>query len=411
MIGLILLLVGLLILTGLVAAAETALFSLSSLKVKTLRQDKDPRNQLIASLLAAPGDLLVTLIMLLITFSILIQNVTSALFGEGASWFLSVGLPLFMTVVFGEVIPKSIGLVESERLSYWVAPTVYVIQKLLLPLRKVVVTITNYAARIFFFFLRKEEEISIDELQHALRTSQKYGVLNNQEADIVRGYLTLQDSTVKERMRPREEVLYYDMEDPLSKLIHLFVDEECSRIPVSTGGLDQIVGVMTSRLFFLHRETLKTPENLRVVLERPFFVPESVQAKILLRQFYDKQESFAIVVDEYGAVSGIVALEDLVETVIGEISDRRDEKSMYTRSGEDVIIASGKMELADIERIFDFPLVSENNMVTIGGYLTEKMGDIPKSGSKYQTEYFLFHVLAADPTRVRRVYIRRLKKR
>lgn len=411
MILLILLLIGLLILTGLVAAAETALFSLSSLKIKTLRHDKDPRNQLIATLLAAPGDLLVTLIMLLITFSILIQNVTSALFGEGASWWLSVGLPLVLTVVLGEIIPKSIGLVESERFSYLVAPTVNRVQKLLLPVRKVVVTITKYAARILFFFLRKEEEISIDELQHALRTSQKYGVLNHQEAEIVRGYLTLQDSTVKERMRPREEVLYYDMEDPLSKLIHLFVDEECSRIPVCMGGLDHIVGVMTSRLFFLHREHLKTAEDLKVILERPFFVPESVQAKILLRQFYDKQESFAIVVDEYGAVSGIVALEDLVETVIGEISDRRDEKSMYTRSGEDVIIASGKMELTDIERIFDFPLVTENNMVTIGGYLTEKMGDIPKSGSKYQTEHFLFHILAADPTRVRRVYIRRLKKR
>ncbi|MGD0665092.1 MAG: transporter associated domain-containing protein, partial [Rhabdochlamydiaceae bacterium] len=199
--------------------------------------------------------------------------------------------------------------------------------------------------------------------------------------------------------------------EPLTRLIHLFVDQECSRIPVCKEGLDQIVGVMTCRQFFLHRESIESVSDLDKIIEKPFFVPETVPAKVLLRQFYDRQESFAIVVDEYGSVSGIIALEDLVETVIGEIADRRDEKNLFTISGDDVIIASGKMELSDLEKLFDIPFVSKNNMVTVGGYLTEKMGDIPKSGSKLITDDCLFHVLAAEPTRVRRVYIRRLKKR
>jgi CBS domain containing-hemolysin-like protein len=208
-------------------------------------------------------------------------------------------------------------------------------------------------------------------------------------------------------MRPREEVLYFDFDEPLSKLLHLFVDQECSRIPICQNGLDQILGVITSRQFFLHRETVQTHDDLKQILEKPFFVPETASAKTLLRQFYNRHESFAIVVDEYGSVSGIVALEDLVETVIGEIADLRDEKNLYTASGKDVVIASGKMELSELEKLFDVELSSENHMVTIGGFLTEKMGDIPKSGSKYETEDFLFHVLAAEPTRVRRVYIRR----
>src|SRR5476649_978420 len=147
--------------------------------------------------------------------------------------------------------------------------------------------------------------------------------------------------------------------------MHLFVDQECSRIPVCDKGLDQLIGVVTSRLFFLHRESIHTVEDLKKNLEKPFFVPETVAAKVLLRQFYDRQESFAIVVDEYGSVSGLISLEDLVETVIGEIADRRDEKNLYTLSGDDVIIASGKMELADLEKIFDIPFVSKNNMVTV----------------------------------------------
>ncbi len=401
----------LLFFSGLFSASETALFSLSSLKVKTYKQDKDPRKQLIAQLLSSPRQLLVTIIMLNVSVNILVQNVTSSIFGQASSWALNVGVPLALTLILGEVIPKSLGLVNNDRIAYRMAPIIQLLQTILMPIRRLLVSMTNHISRVLFFFLHKEEEISIDELQHALRTSRKFGVLNEDEAELVQGYLALQESTVKERMRPREEVLFFDLDEPLTKLMHLFVDQECSRIPVCDKGLDQIVGVVTSRFFFLHREEIRTIEDLKTILEKPFFVPETIPAKTLLRQFYDRQDSFAIVVDEYGSVAGIVALEDLVETVIGEITDRRDETNLYTQSGEDVIIASGKMELADLEKIFDVSFSSENNMVTIGGYLTEKMGDIPKSGSKYLTDDFLFHVLAAEPTRVRRVYIRRLRKK
>ncbi len=405
------LLILLLLCSGFFSASETSLFSLSSLKIKAYKTDSDTRKRLVADLLSSPRDLLVTIIMVNIAVNILVQNVSASLFGEASNWALNVGVPLALTLFLGEVVPKSIGLVNNTRISYRVAPVLYFFQRLLSPIRKALVSVTSVVSRIFFFFLRKEEEISIDELQHALRTSRQYGVLQAEEAELIRGYLALQESTVKERMRPREEVLYYGLEEPLSRLVHLFVDQECSRIPVCKEGLDQIVGVMTSRQFFLHRESIHSVDDLSPILEKPFFVPETVAAKVLLRQFYDRQESFAIVVDEYGSVSGIIALEDLVETVIGEIADRRDEKNLYTLSGDDVIIASGKMELADLEKIFDLPLISKNNMVTVGGYLTEKMGDIPKSGSKLITDDCLFHVLAADPTRVRRVYIRRMRKK
>ena len=146
------------------------------------------------------------------------------------------------------------------------------------------------------------------------------------------------------------------------------------------------------------------------ILKKPFFVPESLHAHSLLRQLYERKESIAIVVDEYGSVSGIITLEDLVEVVVGPIVDRRDEKSHYTKAGDGVIIASGKLELGEFEEIFGIELPSENQMVTIGGWLTEQLGDIPKPGTKYVTDDFLFHVLAADSKRVRRVYVRRLKK-
>jgi putative hemolysin len=381
------------------------------MRVKAFRQSTDKRKRLVSTLLANPRELLVSVLMLNIVANILVQNVVSSIFGEFSGWGLNVGVPLALTLIFGEVIPKSLALANNAAIAYRVAPWMDLAKRLLLPVRRCLTTITHFVSQCLFFFLRREKEISIDELQHALRTSRQFGVLNEDEAELMRGYLNLQESTVKELMRPREEVIYFDAEDPLSKLVHLFVDQECSRIPVCNESLDNVLGIISSRLFFLERPKLQKGSDLIPVLKKPFFIPESTSAESLLRQMYERKESLAIVVDEYGSISGLIALEDIVETVVGEIADRRDEKSRYTRSGEDVIIASGKLELSEFEEIFDVPLESENHMVTLGGWLTEALGDIPKSGAKYTTKDFLFHVLAADPTRVRRIYIRRLRKK
>jgi putative hemolysin len=396
--------------SGFLSSSEVALFSLSSMKVKAFRSDPDKRKQLVAKLLSSPRDLLVTIIMFNIIVNILIQNVTSSIFGNFSGWALDVGIPLILTVVFGEVIPKSIGMANNVSISYRVAPILNAAQRFFLPIRKILTNVTGVISRLIFFFLKPEEEISFEELQHALKTSRRYGILNEDEAELMRGFLHLQDSLVKELMRPREEVLFYDVEEPLSKLIHLFVDQECSRIPVCRESLDNIIGVITSQIFFIHREKLQTSVDLLPLIAKPFFIPEGTSAEVLLRQMYDKEESIALVVDEYGSISGLISLEDLVERVVGEIADARDEKSRYTMSGEDVLIASGKLELTEFEKIFGVALHSENNMVTIGGWLTELMGDIPKTGSKYTAHGFFFHVLAADSKRIRRIYIRRLKQ-
>lgn len=396
---------------GLFSGAETALFSLSSLQVKSYRNDPDKRKKTIAKLLQQPRELLITLIILIIIMSILVQNTISSLVGEHAGWGMSVGVPLALNLILGEVIPKSLALPNNARLAYKVAPLLSALQKILYPIRRVLSAITNFVIRICFFFLKKEEEISIDELQHALKASKEHGVLHSDEAELIRGYLNLEESSVKELMRPREEVIYYDLEEPISKLIHLFVDQECSRILVCKEGLDTLEGIISSRLFFLHKSRIHENKDLLPILKKPFFVPESMMAETLLKKMYEREESLAIVVDEYSSISGIIAFEDLVEVVVGEIADRRDTKVLYTKSKGDVIIASGKLELADFEEIFQHTLHSQNNMITIGGWLTEQLGDIPKAGTKYVTDEFLFHVLAADPTRVRRVYIRKLSSK
>ena len=409
--ALIFFLCALIVFSAFFSTSEAALFSLSSMKVKVFRSDKDLRKQLVAKLLSSPRDLLITIIILNIIVNILIQNVSSSIFGDFSGWVFTILFPLVITVVLGEVFPKSIGLANNAAISYRVAPILYTAQRILLPVRQVLGWITNIISRILFFYLKPEEEISSDELRHALKTSRHFEILNEDEAEIVRGYLHLQEAQVRELMRPREEVIFYDIEEPLSKLIHLFVDQECSRIPVCKENLDKVIGIITGQLFFLHREKLHQPEDLIPILAKPFFVPESMPASACIRQMYRRKESLALVVDEYGSISGLISSEDLVETVVGEIADARDTKSHYTRSGKDILIASGKMELAEFEELFGVSLPSENSRVTLGGWLTEQMGDIPKTGAKVLSHGFFFHVLAADAKRVRMIYVRRIAKK
>ncbi|MEM8727531.1 MAG: hemolysin family protein [Chlamydiota bacterium] len=408
---LLLILVVLIFGSGFLSASETALFSLSSMKIRAYRHDLDQRGRLIARLLAEPRKLLVTILMVNVCVNILVQNVVSGIFGTFSSWTLKVGVPFLLTLIFGEVIPKSVAYPKNTFVAYHSAPILKRIEWLVKPFRDGITSITSGISKFFFFYLRKEKEIGIEELKLALRTSQEKGAVSTEEAQLVRGYLNLEQDLVKELMCPRNEILFFDINEPLSTLVRLFVDEECTRVPVCNGDLENILGIMTAGSFFLHRDHFQLPRDMIPFLRKAHFVPESMVSRVLLKYFYEHEETIVVVVDEYGSVSGLIALEDLVETVIGQIADRRDTGGHYTQPSKDIVIASGKLELIEFEEIFDYHLGSPNNMATIGGWLTELLGDIPKNGTKVESNGFLFHVLASDVDRVCRVYIRRLRVR
>lgn len=356
-----------------------------------------------------PRDVLVTLLMLNMLVNILVQNTVANLF-DSDNWGYKVGVPLILILVFGEILPKTIAYQRNVTFAIYAAPFIDRFFRILRPIRIPMTRVTNWISRFLFVFLKKEEAITSDELRHVLQSSEDRGVLLPQECELIEGSLDLQESNVIERMRPRDEMLYYDIQDPLSQLIHLFVDLETTRVPVCDGNLETILGILSTRQFFLHRKQIHTGEDLRGIVKKPYYVPETTRAWTLLKNLRERGENLALVVDEYGSISGLITQEDLIESVVGDITDRRDSSQLYTRSGTDVIIASGKLELVDFEEIFGIPLYSKENIVTLGGWLIEQIGDIPVVGTKYATDQFLFHVLEAEPNRIRRIYVRFLKK-
>lgn len=392
------------------SGSETALFSLSPLTIKSYRNASDARLNLISRLMENPRQVLVTILILNILANILIQNTVSAIFDAYQSWILKVGVPLVLTLIFGEVLPKSIALPNNTSIAYRVAPWVQGASRVLGIIRGPLTKMTGAISRVLFFFLRKEREISADELRHVLKTSEERGILLPIEADLIGGTLDLQHSHVKEHMRPREEILYYDIQEPLSVLIELFMDKEISRIPICDGNLENLRGILSAKQFFFHKNQVSVGKDLLPILRKTYFLPEATRSWTALRNLRERGITLAMVVDEYGSISGLITQEDLVEAVIGEIIDARDAKSLYTRSSEDVIIASGKMELSEFSDVFGIELKTEGNIVTLGGWLIEQLGDIPATGAKYATDDFLFYVLSAEPNRIRRIYVRRLRK-
>lgn len=399
----------LLVASFMASALEIAFFSLSSLTVKAYRNSKDQRQQLIANLLDKPRELFVTLFIVNISVNILLQNAVSAYFGQASNWIVVVGVPLLLVVLFGEIFPKHIAIRNNRKITYQLAPMTNWVAKVLLKPRDLIMRIVVPISRLMFFFLKEETLFSKKEVEHVLKISQEHGTLHPEEGRLVEGFLDLQDSLVKEHMRPREDILFYDINKPLTKLKFLFCDEECTRLPVCDKNMDQLYGVITATNYFLNQNKIHQPSDLIRYLSKPYFVPENTPVRKLIRHFDELQIVLALVVDEYGTITGLLTREDLVEVVIGEISDRRDENELFTRASEDVIIASGKLELSDFEEIFDISLESPNNMVTLGGWLIEYLGDIPKSGSQIETPHFLFQILSATPKRIRRIYVRRLK--
>lgn len=406
--GFIILLILLTFSAGFFSSTETAFFSLPATKIKAWLHSTDNRKQLVAKLLIKPRDLLVTVFMLNTLSNILLQNSASSMFGRGASWTLKIGVPFILMLLFGEIIPKYIGIQNNISLACASAPIISFFQDLLTPVRKTIIMLTEPISRFLFFFLKKEESLSEKEIQYLLLESEKSGLLKSEEAKLVEGYLNLQNATIQEVMRPKEDILFYNIEDPISKLVYLLVDQQCSRIPVCKDKLDHLYGIISAKTFFLHQNEINKTSKILPFLSKPLYVPEHTKAPILLLRFNQKKEEMAIIVDEYGSISGLITYEDLNELVVGEIHDLRDQKKLYTHQGDDTIIAHAKLDLSIVNEIFKSELKSHSNMVTIAGFLIEKLGEIPKTGEKHKIDGFHFQILSAEPNRIKRIYIKKL---
>ncbi|MBQ9705421.1 MAG: gliding motility-associated protein GldE [Paludibacteraceae bacterium] len=394
-----------------VSMSETAFFSLSPADLETLRQEENRRDRLVLRLLEKPQQLLATILVannfVNIVITLLLAYTTSELFSFGSSkiieFIVETVLITFLLLLFGEITPKIYATVEPLRISRFACGTLIFLEKLLYPVAILLVKSTSLVEH------RMEHHganLSMDELSQAVELTQ---IATEEEKDILEGITKFGNRQASDIMRPRLDIVDVDIRRNFKDVLHTVISSGYSRIPVYAGTSDKIKGILYSKDLLPH---LDKPQNFRwQTLIRPaYFVPESKHRDDLLQEFQENKVHLAIVVDEYGGTAGLVTLEDILEEIVGEISDEYDEEEkQYTRLADNVFLFEGKTLLNDFYKIMDvdeeeFEKVS-GEIETLAGLVLELKGDFPKRGEVVIYDRFEFEIVAMEKRRIKSIKV------
>jgi putative hemolysin len=401
----------LLAISAMISASEVAYFSLSPAELENLDKGKHKLNQTVIDLLQTPERLLATILITnnFVNVSIVILStfVTNSLFVfSGPAWvafLLQVVVVTFLILFFSEIFPKIYANRFSIAVARFTAPWLNFFNKVFWPLSSILIFSTSVVNKRL---LRYARNISIDELSDALELTETN---LKEEKDILKGIVKFGNIDVCEIMRSRVDAVAAEQNIPFDSLLKLIGDSGYSRIPVYEGTFDHIKGIVYIKDLLPYLS--KTSNFKWQTLIRPsYFVPESKKINDLLKDFQNNHIHMAIVVDEYGGTSGIVTLEDILEEIVGEISDESDEDELtYERIDDKNIIFEGKTLLNDFYKVLgsDYSEFDDvkGDADTLAGLILEIRGEIPKTDDIISYKNYSFIILSADKRRIRKIKV------
>ena len=405
----------LLVSSALISGSEVAFFSIDAKDRETLNSEKDPKSIRVLDQLVKPKKLLATILIannfiniaIVILSTYIINNIVS--FGpdeEILNFVITVVVATFLILLVGEVIPKVYATNNSIKLAKFMASPIFVVGKICSPLSNVLVRSTSFIDKRI---KKSGTEISVNDLDHALEITDIEGV-TDEDKKILEGIVKFGETDVKQIMKSRVDVVAFDESNSFNELLPQIIENGYSRIPIFKESFDNVSGVLYVKDLLPHIDSGEF--EWTSLLREPFFVPESKKIDDLLRQFQESKVHMAIVVDEYGGTSGIVTLEDVIEEILGEISDEFDDDDIvYSKIDENNYVFEGKISLVDMYKIMDIEGESfedeKGEADTLAGFLIEKSGKIMKKNERIKFGDYLFEVEAADKRRIKQVKITR----
>ena len=320
-------------------------------------------------------------------------------------------LALF-TIIFAELIPKSIALASPERFALILARPIDVLARLLGPLVWLMSGITRWVTRSIGVDMNQDAAISADELRLIVERGGEQGVLEAEEEQMINAVIELGERRVHEVMVPRVAIASLPADATLEEAIDLVVEVGHSRIPVYHDTIDEIVGILYAKdlLPYLKPDAEPRPA-LRKLLRPPVLVPESMTVDDLLHEFQRRKVHIAVVLDEYGGTAGLVTIEDLLEEIVGEIQDEYDvEEPMVVRLSEHEARVDGRADVDEILELFDLDLQleDEDEYDTVGGLVYHRIGGVPAPGDSVEVDGLRLTVESTDGRRVGKVLVTRL---
>lgn len=402
-------LAALLLLSSLVSGSESAFFSLGPSNLKQLEINSGKSDKIILELLEKPEQLLASILIsnnfINVGIVILSAYLTNSLinFTEALifGFVVQVVLITFILLLFGEIIPKILATKKALSFARLMAYPIYIVVKILRPFNYLLVSST---AQVRKFSPRKN--ISIDELNDALEITTGQ---HPEEKKILKGIVTFGYTEVREIMKPRLDVVALDVSAGFNKLKSVVVESGYSRIPIYENSFDEIKGVLYVKDLLSFIDEPDTFEWQKLLRE-PYFVPESKKINVLLSEFQANRIHLAIVVDEYGGTCGIVSLEDILEEIVGEISDESDEEvSLYNKIDDFNYMFEGKILLNDLAKVINvddsiFDKV-RGEAETLAGLILEIIGHLPNKNDVINHGIFKFTIDSVDNKRIKRVKV------
>ncbi len=409
----------LLISSGLTSGSEVAFFALSPATLKAAASHPNRKNRLMAKLRQNPQRLLANILILnnLINISIvmLFASMNHALFSSiPYPWLtlvIEVGFVAAFILIFGDIIPKVYANRNAESFALLMTLPIYVIDRYLL------FFLAAPLSKFTYFFQKRLQkrttDFSVDQLSKALEMTED-SATSTEEQKLLEGIINFGNFDVKQVMRPRIDVFALNQEEPFEDVLEKVVEKGYSRIPVFNEQIDTIAGVLYIKDLLPHIHKKKF--NWVSLLRQPYFVPENKKLDDLLTEFQSKRIHLAVVVDEYGGTSGVVSLEDVIEEIVGEISDEFDDDDlMYSKIDENTYVLEGKTYLKDFYRILSIkdPEPFEDKKgesETLAGFVLEYLGYFPKTQTSFSFNGCSFVVEATDRKRIKQLKVSNDKK-
>ncbi len=319
---------------------------------------------------------------------------------------VTVLLALF-TIVFAELVPKTIALAYADRVARALSAPIDVLARILGPVIALLTATTRAVSRLFGADVNQQAQISAEELKLIVERGGEQGILEAEEEQMIHAVIELGERRLHEVMVPRTAMVSLDGEATLDEAIDTIIEVGHSRIPVYQGTVDEIVGILYAKdlLPFLKGSGAGRP-NLRSLLRTPVFVPESMSIDDLLHEFQRRKVHIAIVLDEYGGTAGLVTIEDLLEEIVGEIQDEYDvEEPIVEKLSAMEARIDGRAAIEDLEETFDIELSleDEDEYDTVGGLVFHRLGDVPEPGDVVDIGALVLTVESTDGRRVGKV--------
>ena len=407
------------------AGAEMAVVSVNKNRIKVLADEGSKRAALLQTLFEDSTKFLST-IQVAITLAGFFSSASAA---TGISqvlggWIAQFGIPYsntiavvvvtiilsYFTLVFGELVPKRIALQKAETFSLFVVQPIYIISKILSPFIKLLSLSTNGFLHLIGMKTENlEEAVSEEEIKKMLETGSENGVFNEIEKEMINSIFSFDDKTAKDVMVPRREVFAIDIEEPLEKILDEILETRHSRIPVYEEQIDNIIGILQVKDVMIEARKKSFEEvDIRALLKEAFFVPDGKSTDELFREMQKTKNRMAVLIDEYGGVSGILTVEDLVEEVMGEITDEHEEEVVELQKiGEKEYLLDGSILIEELNEKLNLKLETEN-YDTLSGYLIEELGYIPKDSGQCELDAdgVHFKILEVKEKRIRKVWMK-----